>query len=113
MKTIKKFAIVVIVLPLFAVISCDSKTSCSKAANRITPKAGAICTVQFRRDALGASASLPISPTTYNINGAEVSIGGRFSRMDDSWVVLTAFKNDKKEEIWIPHSVILFIKVDG
>ncbi len=112
MKTIKKLAIVVIVLPLFAVISCDSKTSDSQAANRITPKAGAICTVQFRRDALGASVSLPISPTTDNINGAQLSINGNFSRMDDSWVVLTAFQNDK-EEIWIPHSVILFIKVSG
>jgi len=112
MKTIKKLAIVVIVLPLLAVISCDSKTSGSKAANRITPKTGAICTVQFRRDALGAGASLPIPPTTDNINGAQVSIGGRFSRMDDSWIVLTAFQNDK-EEIWIPHSVILLIKVGG
>ena len=110
MKTIKKLAIVVIVLTLFAVISCDSKTSGSKAANRITPKAGAYCTVQFRRDALGASADLPVPPTTGSINGAEVCVSGKFSKMNEDWVVLTEGNGG---EIWIPRSMILLIKVGG
>jgi hypothetical protein len=36
------------------------------------PPLGEYCTVQFRRDALGAGSNLPVPPTTGSINNAEV-----------------------------------------
>jgi hypothetical protein len=39
-------------------------------------------------------------------NGAGVCITGKFSRMDEDWVILT----EGKDETWIPRSVILLIK---
>jgi hypothetical protein len=42
-------------------------------------------------------------------NGAETCVTGKFSRMDEDWVILT----EGKDETWIPRSVILLIKVDN
>ena len=67
---------------------------------------GKACTVQFRRDALGAAANLPVSPTTHNINGAETCVMGTLKRATAEWVVIE--KNAK--EIWVPRSVILLIE---
>ena len=67
---------------------------------------GKACTVQFRRDALGAAANIPVSPTTHNINGAETCVMGTLKRAMAEWVVLE--RNGK--EIWIPKSVILLIE---
>jgi hypothetical protein len=114
MKGTIKFAIVAISLSVFGLTGCECKTpaaeSDSKATHQITPKKGAYCTVQFRRDALGASSPLPVPVTTDGINGARVSLNGKFSQMDDSWVVLTA--PGEKGEIWIPRSMILLIRVN-
>jgi hypothetical protein len=43
-------------------------------------------------------------------NGAETCVTGKFSRMDEDWVILTEAKD---VETWIPRSVILLIKVDN
>ncbi len=111
MKRIEKIAILVIILGVLGMAGCESKTpSAQSSTNRIYPKAGAYCTVQFRRDALGASANLPIPPTTGNINGAAVCVTGKFSKMNEDWVILT--EGDSRE-IWIPRSVILLIKFSG
>ncbi len=111
MKRIEKIAILVIILGVLGMTGCESKTpSDQSSTNRTYPKAGAYCTVQFRRDALGASANLPISPTTGSINGARVCITGKFSKMNEDWVILT---EGDSGEIWIPRSVILLIKVGG
>lgn len=67
---------------------------------------GKACTVQFRRDALGAAANLPVSPTTHSINGAATCVMGTLKRATGEWVVIE--KNAK--EIWIPRSVILLIE---
>jgi hypothetical protein len=39
-------------------------------------------------------------------NGAETCVTGKFSRMDEDWVILT----EGKDETWIPRSAILLIK---
>lgn len=72
------------------------------------PDQGTHCTVQFRRDDLGASRELPVAPTTSSINGAEVSVSGRFVRGDEEWIVLT----NANQELWIPRPVILLMIVD-
>lgn len=79
----------------------------SQGAAGIKPEVGSACTVQLRRDALGASTGL-IPPDTESVGGATVSVRGKFSRMDDNWVVLAA---SDKDEIWIPRGMILLIEV--
>ena len=70
-------------------------------------QAGKRCTIQFRRDALGAGATLPISPMTGSINGAETSISGILKRSSSDWVVI---EGHNAREILIPKSVILLIE---
>jgi hypothetical protein len=91
------------ILSVFVAAGCESKTP--RTAHN-APKQGSYCTVQFRRDALGAAADNPIPPTTNVHNGAPTCISGKFSRMDEDWVILT----EGKDETWIPRSVILLIK---
>ena len=76
------------------------------AADQSTTPAGKSCTIQFRRDALGAAASLPISPTSSSINGAGTSIHGTFKSIRDEWVII----DRSGREVWIPKSVILLIE---
>ena len=83
-----------------------SFTGCGRAIGAESSGAGKPCTVQFRRDALGAAASLPISPTTGSINGAETAISGRYVGTREDWVIVSRGEH----EVWIPRSVILLIE---
>lgn len=67
---------------------------------------GERCTVQFRRDALGAGASAPISPVTHSINGADVAISGELIRADADWLVV---RNEGKER-WIARRAVLLVE---
>lgn len=49
-------------------------------------RVGSECTIQFRRDALGAAAALPISPETTGINGANVVLQGKLLGVDGDWL---------------------------
>lgn len=104
MKIIARLVITALSLGIFVAAGCESKTP---RTTHNAPKQGSYCTVQFRRDALGAAADNPIPPTTGSINGAGVCITGKFSRMDEDWVILT---EGKDVETWIPRGVILLIK---
>ncbi|MBI3839393.1 MAG: hypothetical protein HY288_15855 [Planctomycetia bacterium] len=75
----------------------------------INSKIGQQCEVQFRRDALGTAANLPVSPQTGEINGASVHIYGKLKRVIGEWIVL----GDDKAEYVIPTHAILFLKFDG
>jgi hypothetical protein len=75
---------------------------------RNSPKAGAPCRVQFRREALGISAPSPVPIGTDTHNGAQISLGGQFVRMDCDWLVL---KTGEKAEVWIARSGILYLTV--
>lgn len=88
-------------VPLF-VTGCNDAQAASEASS---PPLGRSCTVQFRRDALGAAAALPVPPTTDSINGSETSISGTLRMATEEWVVVHTGK-----EIWIPKSVVLLIK---
>lgn len=92
----------ILVLALFVSVVF---TGCDRAEAPAL-ETGKDCTVQFRRDALGAAANLPVSPTTHSINGAETCVMGTLKRATAEWVVLE--RNGK--EIWIPKSVILLIE---
>jgi hypothetical protein len=83
------------------VTGCDKAT----AAGFSSPPVGKACTIQFRRDTLGA-AGLPVSPMTGNINGAETAISGTLKSTSGEWVVLDC----GGKEVWVSKTVILLIK---
>ena len=110
MGIVNRLACLVLISSVFYTIGCEKETPDSQSrSNKFSPQQGRYCAVQFRRDALGASADLPVPPTTSSINGADVSVSGKFSKMNEDWVVLT---DSRDAEIWIPRSVILLIKVN-
>ena len=66
--------------------------------------------VQFDRSALGAGASLPISPTTNKQNGAETSLSGKLIHASADWIQLEAVTPQGTRTYWIPRSKILLIQ---
>ena len=96
---INKLSLVAALLAAFLFSACDRPDAPSL-------QSGKPCTIQFRRDALGAGASLPISPMIGGINGAETSTAGTLKRATAEWVVIER----SGDEIWIPKSVILLIQ---
>ena len=99
---------------LFVLLACITETvaslsltGCDRATAADTSKAspGKPCTVQFRRDALGA-AGLPISPMTGGINGADTAISCTYKSAREDWVIV----DRGGKEVWIPKSVILLIE---
>jgi hypothetical protein len=69
--------------------------------------AGTKCIVQFRRDALGAAANIPVPPDTDNINGAQVSLTGTLKSMSSDWIVVT----QGDTEYWITRDAVLMLKI--
>jgi hypothetical protein len=80
--------------------------SCDDDGRSPRPPIGKNCNVQFRRDALGAAASLPVSPLTSSINGATTSVSGKLKAVSKDWIILER----GNEEIWIPKGVVLLIQ---
>ncbi|MHC4293161.1 MAG: hypothetical protein ACYSTX_02615 [Planctomycetota bacterium] len=107
---VKRKLLIVMTLSVLVLVGCENKKpDTPSATSQISLEKGAICTVQFRRDALGAGSELPVPPMMGVINGAEVNFSGIFSHMNEDWVVLI---DSNKSEIWIPRNVILLIKVN-
>jgi hypothetical protein len=107
-------------LPLFAVIvltfaGCGGLGGQEGKGAGQPAAPGAYCTVQFKRDVLGASRELPVSPRTGSINGAKVSVSGKFLRMTESWLVIHSADSrgaiDENRETWIPFENILLFEV--
>jgi hypothetical protein len=74
-----------------ALIGALLLTACNNAdvvAGTPTALPGKICTVQFRRDALGAAASLPVPPMSEGTNGATTSITGKLKSATGDWIVV-------------------------
>jgi hypothetical protein len=70
------------------------------------PPIGKPCTIQFRRDALGTAAALPVNPMASSINGAETSVAGTLKMVSPEWVVLDL----SGREVWVSKSVVLLIQ---
>jgi hypothetical protein len=79
---------------------------CDTSPNLPAPPTGKECSIQFRRDSLGAAADLPISPETDSINGATVSLHGTIRSAGGDWICIER----KGAEIWIPKANILLIR---
>jgi hypothetical protein len=95
-------ACIATMIAALSLTGCDHAT----AADRPASSSGKSCTVQFRRDALGAASSLPISPMTGGINGADTAISCTYKSTREDWVIVER----AGKELWIPKSVILLIE---
>lgn len=87
------------------VCGCNSSQPDEEAL--LKPRIGKGCTVQFRRDALGAGASLPVSPTTGEVNGASVTVVGTLTQVRGRWIVIWDHKNG---EYFIPRESVLMLE---
>jgi hypothetical protein len=72
-----------------------------------TPRVGAPCKVQFRRDTLGGSSKSPLGPMVDGVDGATVSLNAKFKAMSKDWIVV----QDESGDVWIPRSTVLLFKV--
>ena len=68
--------------------------------------------MQFRRDALGAGASLPIGPTIDSQNGADVSQHGKLIAVEGEGIVVeyTGPQITTVFTYWIPYPAILNVR---
>ncbi len=102
-------AVILLVLLASAVVTYRATAApSSPGLAAATPPIGSTCCVQFRRDALGCAASLPVPPTSNNFNGANVSVEGKLLRIDSDWLVLAREHN----QLWIPRQNVLLVQVD-
>jgi hypothetical protein len=74
--------------------------------HRLMPKPGMECVIQLRRDALGAGSDIPVSPITYNRNGADVMVRGEMIAVNREAILISSGPN----RFWIPKSNILLIE---
>lgn len=70
------------------------------------PQEGRMVKVHFTGFALGGNLDNPISVTTDIINGAQVTLSGRFVSMNDEWLVLD-YDNTEK---WIVREHVLYVE---
>jgi hypothetical protein len=101
-STILTLAVVAAIAATLSLVGCGQ----AAVAGSPTPPLGKPCTVQFRRDALGAAATLPVPPTTGSFNGAETSISGLLKSSSGERIVL----DQHGKKTWVPKSVILLIQ---
>jgi hypothetical protein len=100
----------VILSALVAILVCGCSNAQSISEKHpLAERIGKRCRVQFRRgDGLGSGANLPVSPTTGEINGAEVSVIGQLRAVSSDWIAL---ESDKRE-YYIPRASILLVQFD-
>jgi hypothetical protein len=93
-------------LGLVLIAGCDSPSP-------IGARIGRDCSVQIRRDLLGASAPLPVGVETEYINGASVSLQGTLiEETPDSVVLKLPDPAKPPREYIIPKSSILYMRFD-
>ena len=75
----------------------------------LNSKRGKPCTVQFKRNALGGAAAIPVSPLTGGINGADVAVYGTLKKVDKDAITVI----NGKTTYWIPKDSILLVQFDS
>ena len=70
---------------------------------------GEQCVVEFRRDALGSGAPLPVSPKTDSMNGADVVQVGKLVAVEGKGLILEE-TGAHPVSYWIPYPVILSVR---
>lgn len=97
-----------VLLLLLVASGCNRQSSAASSTKaEIASPIGARCTVQFRRDVLGGSMDVPVSPTTDRINGVDVSVTGELVDMTSEWIVLERHPGGV---LWIPRQNVLLLR---
>jgi len=103
------FGMAALLAALVVTTGCEQRVeAASPAGARLAQMHSRMCTVQLRRDALGAASNLPVSPMTGGINGAQVAIVGKLRSFDDAWLAL---ETEKEGLLFIPKEVVLLVQV--
>jgi len=111
----RKCVAIILAVLIVGAICCHIHHFHHSRSRSIDPEPGTICTVQFRRDALGG-ASLT-SPLTNKHNGAEVSLGGTLIAINREAILLeysdpSRYGQPGTRRLWIPKSSILLIEYE-
>lgn len=91
-----------LVSPFFAFSGCAPSQRIDRALMGLVSKK---CTVFFRHDVLGKAGSVPSSFEANRVDGADVSVSGKFVSASDDWVII---ESDSKR-LYIPKSNVLFV----
>lgn len=78
----------------------------SEAPDPAKQLVGKNVTVQFRRDALGGATTIPVSPFTNVINGAETSFTGKVYQVEGNWLIV----DFRDKRVWVPREVVLAVE---
>ena len=99
---------------LAAIASLVLVTGCSGEAEG--PPVGANCTIQLRRDLMSGTGDktriggVTGAITHYDtINNARTSVSGKLTKANKAWLVVQSDDG----VIWIPRSVVMYVKVAG
>jgi len=79
------------------------------ASHPLAQYLGQACTVQFKRNALGGGANLPVPPTTGSINGAQVCLGGTLEAVTGNSILIA----QPQKRYWIPIDSVLLVEFHG
>jgi hypothetical protein len=108
---VSKTSILILSVLMASILAgCKSDTPTDMTSSELAKWIGKNVTIQFRRDALGAAADLPISPTTGSINGAEVTVNGNLLNVDATGITIGIYQRPNSR--WIPKDVILFVELN-
>jgi len=109
MKTfVLAVGMVLAVAGMLLTAGCEQRAEAAPTGGRLAQMHNKTCTVQFRRDALGAARDLPVSPMTGGINGATVAVVGKLRSFDEEWL---AVDTEKDGVVFIPKEVVLLVQV--
>ena len=106
---INKMLLTIAMATLFS--GCDNTVDDGMTTSEMSTWIGKNVRVQFRRDALGAGAVLPISPETGEINGAETTVVGILLKVETKSIVISNHLRERSPK-WIPREVILFVEAN-
>lgn len=98
-----------LMLSSFPLVAIMLMAGCSEDSEStlLSKRIGSTCTVQFRRDALGSGAQIPVPPFTDTINGAQVSASGTLAKVDSQGILLRM--DAQAKELWIPYHALLLV----
>lgn len=89
---------------------CSNDDNEDMSSSELSKWIGKNVRVQFRRDALGAAAPVPISPETGSFNGASTCLIGPLQKVDAKGIVIGNHQREASPR-WIPREVILFVEL--
>ncbi len=105
----RNLAIGVCVVVLLMLVGCDQEPPEGLSSSELAKWIGEDITVHFRRDALGAAADLPVSPTVDTHNGVRMSMSGELQSVGPMGIAIQV-ATTPVIQYWIPREAILCIR---